>query len=83
MGCGWGLIYNIGVREMLKFVYELPYAPIISFIYLYIIILCIRSMFSKNKQTYELTDPEPYGKLMTSALTLYMYILILGIINLF
>lgn len=74
MGVGWSYIYNMGLRTTFIPLYELPFIPASSFIILYIIILCIRSVYSENKQSYDVTDPEPYGKLCSHALTLYMYV---------
>lgn len=78
---GWAIIYNVGLRTAVMPLYELPTLPTSSFVIIYSIIMCIMSLGSdKNKKSYNLTDPEPYSKLISNILTLYMFV---GVIWLF
>lgn len=77
---GWAIIYNIGLRTAVMPLYELPTLPTSSFIIIYSIIMCIMSLGSgENKKKYSLTDPEPYSKLISNILTLYMFVGVIGI----
>jgi hypothetical protein len=84
IGAGWAIIYNVGLRTAVMPIYELPILPTSSFIIIYSIILCIGSLVTlssdKNRKKYNLTDPEPYSKLISNILTLYMFV---GVIWLF
>lgn len=72
---GWAIIYNVGLRTAVTPLYELPILPTSSFIIIYSIIMYIMSLGSdKNKKKYSLTDPEPYSKLISNILTLYMFV---------
>lgn len=77
IGAGWAIIYNVGLRTAVMPIYELPILPISSFIIIYGIILCIGSMVTlgsdKNRKKYNLTDPEPYSKLLSNILTLHIF----------
>lgn len=78
IGSGWTIIYNVGLRTAVMPLYELPTLPTSSFVIIYSIIMCIASIMSlggdKNKKSYDLTDPEPYSKLISNILTLYMFV---------
>lgn len=83
MGSGWFFIYTLGIREAILPIYELPIIPVSSFIYIYTFILYIRALCGKkDKKSYDITDPEPYGKMLTIILNLYMYAGIIGLIYL-
>ena len=77
IGAGWAIMYNVGLRTAVMPLYELPTLPISSFIIIYGIIMCIMSTVTlssdKDRKKYNLTDPEPYSKLLSNILTLHMF----------
>ena len=87
MGSGWFFIYILGLREAVSPLYTLPVIPVSSFVIIYTIILYINTLRSKKDsntgaKSYDISDPEPYGKMLTNLLTIYMYAGIIGLIYL-
>lgn len=86
IGAGWAIIYNVGLRTAVMPLYELPTLPTSSFIIIYSIILCIMSVVTlgsdKNRKKYSLTDPEPYSKLLSNILTLYIFVCVIWLFGL-
>ena len=82
MGSGWFFIYTLGIREAILPICELPIIPVSSFIYIYILILYVRTLYKKNEVSYDITDPKPYGKLLSNMLNIYLYAGIIGLIYL-
>ena len=78
MGSGWFFIYDVGLRSVIEPLYSLPVMPVRSFVIAYTIILWIRSLYDKtDRKEYKLSDPEPYGKMLSHILTIYMYVLVI------
>ena len=83
MGSGWYFIYTLGIREAILPIYELPIMPLKSFVYTYTLILYAGTLYSKkNEKSYDITDPEPYGRLLTKMLNIYIYVGVIGLIYL-
>ena len=83
MGSGYYFIYSIGIKEIVIPFYELPSIPITSFLIMYTIVLFGRSIYNKKKkESYDLSDPKPYGIMLSKIMTIYMYVLIIGIFDL-
>lgn len=80
MGAGWFFIYDVGIRTIIEPLYSLPVIPIRSFLIAYIIVLWSRTLYgSENRKSFDLSEPEPYGKMLSHILTIYMYVAIIGL----
>ena len=78
MGAGWFFIYDTGIRTIIEPLYSLPVIPIRSFLIAYTIVLWGRTLFgSESSKSYNLSEPEPYGKMLSHILTIYTYVAVI------
>ena len=81
-GWGWQWIYIMGIRESLLPFVTLPIIPLKTFALSYIVYVLIISKFKKDQSTHSPLSSEPYSIIVGKIMTLYMYVLVLGIIGL-